>query len=100
MIYNSLVELQTWYKNQCDGDWEHDYGIKIETLDNPGWYITIDLEGTDLEELTPFNMSDEKNDKDWYSITVKERKFLASGDPTKLEMLISSFLNKVKDQTA
>ena len=25
-----FVWLQEWYKNQCDGDWEHEYGIKIE----------------------------------------------------------------------
>ncbi len=35
---------------QCDGEWEHDYGIKIETLDNPGWLVSIDLLGTDLED--------------------------------------------------
>jgi hypothetical protein len=32
-----LNELQVWYGAQCNGSWEHTYGIKIETLDNPGW---------------------------------------------------------------
>ena len=27
--------LQSWYQSQCDGDWEHEFGIRIETLDNP-----------------------------------------------------------------
>lgn len=40
--------LQDWYIQNCDGDWEHCYGIKIETLDNPGWCIDIDLIGTNL----------------------------------------------------
>lgn len=26
--------LQMWYVAQCDDEWEHAYGIKIETLDN------------------------------------------------------------------
>ncbi len=26
------------------------YGIKIETLDNPGWDVSIDLIGTELEK--------------------------------------------------
>jgi hypothetical protein len=43
---NVLVWLQGWYAAQCDGDWEHERGVKIETLDNPEWAIRIDLEGT------------------------------------------------------
>jgi hypothetical protein len=31
-----LPWLQGWYATQCDGDWEHEYGVSIETLDNPG----------------------------------------------------------------
>jgi hypothetical protein len=38
-----LQWLQEWYLEQCDREWEHEYGIKIGTLDNPGWTITIDL---------------------------------------------------------
>ncbi|MFE4959105.1 Imm53 family immunity protein [Streptomyces sp. NPDC056653] len=28
--------LQNRYAQQCDGDWEHEWGVKIATLDNPG----------------------------------------------------------------
>ena len=35
--------LQNWYCSNCDGGWEHSYGIKIQTLDNPGWHVEIDL---------------------------------------------------------
>lgn len=31
--------LSNWHKLNCNGDWEHTYGIKIETLDNPGWLV-------------------------------------------------------------
>ncbi|WP_457028213.1 Imm53 family immunity protein [Kitasatospora sp. P5_F3] len=41
--------LTSWYADQCDGDWEHEYGIRIETLDNPGWSVELDLEGTGLD---------------------------------------------------
>ena len=43
-----LEWLQDWYLKQCDGGWEHEYGIKIETLDNPGWKVIIDLAYTEL----------------------------------------------------
>jgi hypothetical protein len=42
MMDNSLIKwIQQWYVSQCDGDWEHECGIKITTLDNPGWDIKI-----------------------------------------------------------
>ncbi len=44
-----LADLQKWYESQCNEDWEHQYGVTIGTLDNPGWTVTIDLVNTDLE---------------------------------------------------
>jgi hypothetical protein len=44
-----LKWLENLYSSNCDGDWEHSYGIRIETLDNPGWAIRINLEDTVLE---------------------------------------------------
>ena len=38
-----------WYGAQCDGAWEHQQGVKIETLDNPGWLLKVSLAGTSLE---------------------------------------------------
>ncbi len=43
---DSVQWLQTWYQAQCDNDWEHQYGVKIDSLDNPGWMVSIDLFGT------------------------------------------------------
>lgn len=44
-----LLRLERWYASQCDGDWEHQYGVHVETLDNPGWRVKIDVSGTPLE---------------------------------------------------
>ena len=44
-----------WYLSQCNGDWEHAYGVKIDTLDNPGW--TLEVEDTVLlDYLIAFGM--------------------------------------------
>jgi hypothetical protein len=45
---DELARLRAWYSARCDGNWEHEHGVKIDTLDNPGWSVVIDLEGTDL----------------------------------------------------
>jgi hypothetical protein len=33
---NILQWLQSWYQSRCDGEWEHNYGVKIDTLDGNG----------------------------------------------------------------
>ena len=50
---DGLQRLESWYRSQCDGEWEHGFGITIETHDNPGWGLKIDLQGTGLESA-PF----------------------------------------------
>ena len=47
-----LYLLQRWYVAQCDSEWEHSYGVSIDTLDNSGWTLRIDLAGTSLEGAT------------------------------------------------
>jgi hypothetical protein len=51
---DNLAWLTQWYLDQCDSDWEHSFGVKIDTLDNPGWSLKIDLRDTDLQ-AKPFN---------------------------------------------
>jgi hypothetical protein len=84
---NYLSLLQEWYKSQCNGDWEHDFGVKIETLDNPGWYVIIDLEDTDLEDINVSETADVADD-DWYNIQTKDKKLICSSDANKLEFLL------------
>lgn len=35
--------LEHWYLNNCDGDWEHSYGVNILTTEERKWNIKIDL---------------------------------------------------------
>ncbi|SFP23713.1 Immunity protein 53 [Cohaesibacter marisflavi] len=40
----NVSKIEAWFKDRCDGDWEHQGGITIETTDNPGWYILIEFD--------------------------------------------------------
>jgi hypothetical protein len=96
---NILQWIQEWYLSQCDGEWEHEYGVKIETADNPGWSIHINLEYTQLEELKYETPVIEKFEHDWYFIKVENSIFYAAGDPTKLEFLLKEFKKLVEQHT-
>jgi hypothetical protein len=89
---NELQELQDWYSLHCDGEWEHGYGIQIETLDNPGWLLKIDLVGTTLE-TKPFRTVERLGELDWMNCQRSETQFIAAGGPKLLPELISVFLD-------
>ncbi|MBO9592709.1 MAG: immunity 53 family protein [Niabella sp.] len=87
---NILNWLITWYQSNCNGDWEHSFGIEIGTLDNPGWTIKIDLDGTNLEDKK-YLQTEDKSDTDWYRVESDGNVFLGFGDPSKLEFLLNEF---------
>jgi len=86
-----LQWLQNWYQSQCNGNWEHQYGIRIDTLDNPGWLVEIELNETEWETLKFPRRLIEQSETDWYSIGVDSAKFQGAGDPSKLSAILSKF---------
>jgi hypothetical protein len=59
-----LSKLMRWYYANCNEEWEHSCGVKIDTLDNPGWLVVINLEGTGiaLESIPPTKVYRDKDD--------------------------------------
>ncbi len=43
--------LIDWYLSQCNGDWEHQHGFTVSSLDNPALRLKVDLNGTYLENV-------------------------------------------------
>lgn len=83
--------LQNWYENNCDGNWEHMFGIKIDTLDNPGWTVDINLEDTNLEGKNFTKVQYDNGNRDWLTCLVKDDMFSGAGDPQKLEKILTIF---------
>jgi hypothetical protein len=90
---NRLAQLQAWYDSHCDGEWEHVYGIKIDSLDNPGWWVKIDLAGTELEKVSFDPRLERQSEVDWLDCKVKDKIFDGAGDPSKLETILALFLD-------
>lgn len=88
-----ITRLQAWFVAACDGDWEHGHGIRIETLDNPGWSLTVDLEGSDLEDSIFAPTQIDRSDRDWVRCQREGVSFVAYGGPGNLEEMITRFLD-------
>ena len=89
-----LTRLQNWYLTNCDGDWEHSYGISINTLDNPGWIIKINLADTCLQHLR-YDKQIDNGTFDWLFIKVTDKVLEASGDTNKFSVILTIFLDEI-----
>lgn len=92
-MVDNISTLQLWYKNQCDGSWEHQHGVSIETLDNPGWTVVVDLVGTDLRSMHMEPIIEEKDEEDWLHCKIDNGKFVGNGGPLKLHTILQLFLD-------
>jgi hypothetical protein len=90
-----LTRLSKWYHAQCNGEWEHGAGISIDTLDNPGWIVKINLRETNSEFKAFSEIIANNGDSDWLRCSVKDRKFVGAGDPSKLALILDHFLKYV-----
>lgn len=97
MPEDPLTHLQEWYVANCDGEWEHTYGVTIESLDNPGWRVTIDLVGTPLEGRDFETVEIKRTDLDWLDCHVQDKKFVAGCGPRNLNELLTTFLDWAAD---
>ncbi|WP_108670407.1 immunity 53 family protein [Peribacillus acanthi] len=93
----TLKWIQKWYLEQCNDDWEQGYGIRINTIDNPGWSVMISVEDTDVKDK-PFESIDiERSETDWvYCKTNYDQKqdsfhFVGYGGPKNLEEILDIF---------
>ena len=86
-----LVWLQGWYASQCDAEWEHEFGVTIETLDNPGWSLRVELLGTKYESQPFERVEHQRAEHDWCVAWVDNSVFEAACGPLNLGEAIHLF---------
>jgi hypothetical protein len=88
---DELAKLQEWYFAQCDGDWEHAWGVEIGTLDNPGWSLRISLEDTRLADVPYERRKVETSELEWMHCWVEDQTVQAAGGPRMLTAMLAEF---------
>ncbi|MCD0482806.1 immunity 53 family protein [Streptacidiphilus sp. ASG 303] len=83
--------LQGWYLSHCDGRWEHERGVQIDTLDNPGWTVSVDLRGTPLEGRAYPRREIDRSDDDWVEAWSARGAFHAACGPRNLTEALMLF---------
>jgi hypothetical protein len=88
-----ISKLENWYTAHCNGEWEHAYGIRIDTLDNPGWSLKIDLNETSRENAALQRIRIERSDQDWIEYWTEKNQFHIACGPQNLSEAISIFVD-------
>lgn len=86
-----LTWLQGWYDARANGTWEHRYGVRIATLDNPGWSVTVDLSETALADRPFETLNLDRGEHDWIYCWVEEGRFEGRGGPHNLAEILAAF---------
>ncbi|MEU9837403.1 immunity 53 family protein [Streptosporangium sp. NPDC048047] len=91
MVADAFAFLQSWYASCCNDDWEHSYGVTIDTLDNPGWYLKVNLVGTPLAGTTLDHLAVERTEDDWLHDWSDGTHFEGAGGPLNLGEMLDAF---------
>ncbi|MFB4283855.1 immunity 53 family protein [Nonomuraea sp. MTCD27] len=91
MITDPLAFLQSWYASCCDDDWEHSHGVTIDSLDNPGWRMKIDLVGTPLAGTALDRLLVERAEEDWLHVWSDGTHFEGACGPLNLGEMLEAF---------
>ena len=91
MTTDSLSWLQSWYLAQANGDWEHQHGISITTIDNPGWRVAIELRGTPFVNKSFGRIVTESSETDWTHCWIQGDVFNIACGPLNLTKALAIF---------
>ena len=99
--YHITKWLQEWAMSQVDGDWEHEQGVRIYMLDNPGWNLSVDMSNYAdyLIESKPFGRNSDENWIDFEVKFITENSVYIEifGDITKLNQILFSFKSIIEE---
>ncbi len=91
MEYDDFAWLQKWYFIHCDEGLEHSKRIRLETIDNPGWLLTINLEDTALADQVFQEIKIARTENEWMFCTVRNNKFEGTCGPANLPEVLKLF---------
>ena len=97
---DALTWLQDWYGARLR-DGQYASRVRITTLDNPGWEVSIDLSDTDLASSDFSPIDDHPPTRlDWFEAKVSRNVYRADSGPLGLGRCLEEFRQWVQQQEA
>ncbi len=103
----NLRWLEMWFGARCNGGWEHGQGVVIETTDNPGWWVKIDIEAQVADERIlevagdpPSEANGFVGGAEWMVCQIRNGKFDGAGDASKLSAILECFRDWIREDSS
>lgn len=81
---NQFEWLQQFFLSNCNGEWEHSYGCKIDTMSDPGWFFQFDLMETQHAGKFLEPLEDQSSALVWLRCKLEDGVFTAQCSPRRL----------------
>jgi len=88
---DNLTWLTDWFAKRCDGEWESDFGVSIESVNNPGWMVRIDLDGTGVDPSSFAAMAEQRSPSNWVECKVEAGAWMGGAGVGNLDEVIGIF---------
>jgi len=86
--------LEAWLSVWSDDDWEHSYGMQVNTLkDRPGWDMRVDLADTQFEGAVWAGTAIERGNHDWFECRSDDKAYFSRGGSWNFQEMIQGFRN-------
>lgn len=95
---DDLIWLTKWVASHCNGEWEHEYGVTLESVDNPGWMLRIDLDGTGINPSHFKPVAIQRSETDWIEAKIENGAFIGGASLSNLPELLRLFRNFISPQ--
>jgi len=87
----TLIWLENWFFQACNGIWETKKRLLIESIDNPGWALTLCLEDSKYQDKLCEKVLIDRSENDWCHSTINESKLIIAGGPLNLNEIFYNF---------
>ena len=88
---NNLTWFHNWYVKQMVKNFSNNFEVNIKTMMNSGWRVEINMTGINYEYPESIQLNKKLTDHNFFNIQIKDKKYIAEGDFTKLDFLIGKF---------
>ena len=89
--------LEDWLESNCDGGWEHLYGVDNKTIDNPGWHLKLNILDTLYEDVTFDDITIDRTEHDWVRCKKSDGNIDCAGGPRNLNEMLGIIKKWMED---
>ena len=87
-----ILNLENWFSDSCNGDWEHSGGFKLEWKES-GWQFDADFYDLNYDRTVDIKSSHRNSERDWFKYRLDGEHFYAYSSSGNLHKILCALFN-------